>query len=134
MAPDPLDQRAIQNELGAALIQIHEDSYGVGAASTRVLVDGDAIVVFFDGLELQQNETLLIEGGFADSVLAQRSDFQRAIARVPRGGGKSQWLARRLLRQHHQAGTALLGRDLPRHAAASLRGTGSWRLSAWAAG
>lgn len=82
MAPDPLDQRAIQNELGAALIQIHEDSYGVGAASTRVLVDGDAIVVFFDGLELQQNEALLIEGGFADSVLAQRSDFQRAIEPV----------------------------------------------------
>jgi uncharacterized protein YbcI len=76
------DVRTIESELGAELLKIREDSYGKGAAATRVLVDGDAIVVFFDDLELQQNERLLIEGGFADSVLTQRSDFQRAIEPV----------------------------------------------------
>jgi uncharacterized protein YbcI len=84
MASDPssLDAQAIKSELGAELMKIHKDSYGAGAASTWVLVDGDAIIVFFDGLELQQNEELLIEGGFGDSVVAQRSNFQRAIEPV----------------------------------------------------
>lgn len=84
MASDlpPLDAEAIASELGEELLKIHMDSYGVGAVSTKILVDGDAIVVFLDGLELQQNEKLLIQGGFADSVLAQRSDFQRAIEPV----------------------------------------------------
>lgn len=80
--PSPLDAEAIGNQLGAELLKIHEDSYGTGAVSTRALVDGDAIVVFLDGLELQQNEQLLIEGGFADSVLTQRSEFQQAIKPV----------------------------------------------------
>lgn len=80
--PSPLDAEAIENELGEELLKIHVDSYGVGAASTKVLVDGDAVVVFLDGLELQQSEMLLIQGGYADSVIAQRSDFQRAIEHV----------------------------------------------------
>jgi len=79
-----LDAEAIENELGEELLKIHVDSYGVGAASTKVLVDGDAIVVFLDDLELQQSEKLLIQGGYADSVIAQRSDFQRAIEPVYR--------------------------------------------------
>lgn len=84
MASDPsaLDAEAIASELGEELLKIHVDSYGVGAASTKVLVDDDAIVVFFDGLELQQSEKLLIQGGYAGSVIAQRSDFQRAIEHV----------------------------------------------------
>lgn len=80
--PSPLDAEAIESELGEELLKIHVDSYGVGAASTKVLIDGDAIVVFLDGLELQQSEKLLIQGGYADSVIAQRSDFQRAIEHV----------------------------------------------------
>lgn len=80
--PSPLDAEAIENELGEELLKIHVDSYGAGAASTKVLADGDAIVVFLDGLELQQSEKLLIQGGYADSVIAQRSDFQRAIEHV----------------------------------------------------
>jgi len=48
--PSPLDAEAIENELGEELLKIHVDSYGAGAASTKVFVDGDAIVVFLDGL------------------------------------------------------------------------------------
>jgi uncharacterized protein YbcI len=45
----------------------------------RVLADGDDIVVYLDGLELQRIEEFLIERGHADRVIEQRSHFQQAI-------------------------------------------------------
>ena len=79
---DAATSQTIERELAEALLQIHEDSYGKGAASVRVLTADDAIVVFFDGLELQQNEEFLIENGHGASVVAQRGEFQQAIGPV----------------------------------------------------
>ena len=38
--------QTIERELAEELLKIHEDSYGKGAASVRVLMEDDTIVVF----------------------------------------------------------------------------------------
>jgi uncharacterized protein YbcI len=77
---EALDPRVLEEGLGSQLLTILEDSYGgKGAKDVRVLTDGDDIVVYFDGLELQRIEEFLIESGHADRVIEQRSHFQQAI-------------------------------------------------------
>ena len=78
--PEGIDARALEEDLGSQLLTILEDSYGgKGAADVRVLADGDDIVVYLDGLELQRIEEFLIERGHADQVIEQRFHFQQAI-------------------------------------------------------
>jgi len=76
--PEPWTQE-IEAKLARELMAIHRDSYGKGAAEVGILVAEDAIVVFFDDLELQPNEEFLIDAGVADQVIETRRRFQQAI-------------------------------------------------------
>jgi uncharacterized protein YbcI len=68
-----------EDQLARDLLQIYEDSYGVGADVVKVLSDENAIVVFLDGLRLQRNEEFLVEQGQGDQVVQTRQQFQQAI-------------------------------------------------------
>ena len=73
------EDRVLEAELGAELVQLLLESYGTGAGDVRVLFGEDAVVAFFDDLELQKSEEFLIARGHEESVLAARSSFQQAI-------------------------------------------------------
>ena len=65
--------------LGAELLEIYRQSYGVGAAEVSVEISDRFVVFCFDGLELLPNEQILIEAGEVEAVREQRDRFQRAI-------------------------------------------------------
>lgn len=73
------DTTQVQDALAEEILQIHEDSYGKGAAEVTVLVNDNAIVVFLDDLELQRNEEFLMNSGQGDSVVQMRGMFQQEI-------------------------------------------------------
>ena len=61
-APDPAVSQ-VEAGLASELLKIHCDSYGKGAAQTRVPYFDDTIICFMDDLELLRSERLLIESG-----------------------------------------------------------------------
>src|SRR5438067_395672 len=65
--------------IAGELMEIHRDSYGVGAASVSVMIGDDAVVVFLDGIELPSSEQFLVDAGDGDAVIDFRSRYQRAI-------------------------------------------------------
>jgi uncharacterized protein YbcI len=71
---------AMEDEISREILAIHLDSYGRGAASVRVHVLDDLVVVLLDGLELQPSEEFLIAEGDSEAVITVRRQFQRAIA------------------------------------------------------
>lgn len=84
----------VEADIARELLAIHEDTYGASAEAVKVLLSEDAVVVIFDGLELQRSEEFLIESGRGDSVITVRGQFQQAIegtyrAAVERSTGRS---------------------------------------------
>jgi uncharacterized protein YbcI len=73
---DTTTERALAEEMQ----RIHKEAYGVTAATARVKILDDAIVVFLDDLELMPHEEFLIDAGKGDAVVEVRRQFQSAIA------------------------------------------------------
>jgi uncharacterized protein YbcI len=87
-------QEQVRDELALEIMRIHEESYGNGAETAKVLVSEDWVVVVLDGLELLPNEKFLVEHGKADTVTRVRTQYQRAIessfrAAVERATGRT---------------------------------------------
>jgi uncharacterized protein YbcI len=90
----PPSQEQIRDELAREILRIHEESYGNGAETAKVLVSEDWVVVMLDGLELLPNEKFLLENGKADTVTQVRTKYQHAIessfrAAVERATGRT---------------------------------------------
>src|SRR4051794_23188458 len=66
-------------ELAAELLRLLEESYGTAAGEVKVIFAEDALIVFFDDLELQRSEEFLIEQGHAETVISTRTMYQQAI-------------------------------------------------------
>ena len=75
----PTSVAAMEEEISREILAIHLDSYGHGAASIRVHVLDDLVVVLLDGLELQPNEEFLIGKGRSEAVTTVRNQYQQAI-------------------------------------------------------
>ena len=69
----------LELELAAELLRIHEESYGKGAASTRVHYLQDTVICLLDGLELLPNEQFLVNAGHGAGVIDVRHHYQQAI-------------------------------------------------------
>ena len=76
--PDPAVSQ-VEAGLASELLKIHCDSYGKGAAQTRVHYFDDTIICFMDDLELLPSERFLIESGEGDAVTEVRSRYQASI-------------------------------------------------------
>ena len=75
--PDSID--AVAAAISEELVQIHEESYGVGVHQVRTHVLDDAVLVILD-VELTTAEKTLMSGGSASAVRVQREAFQAVIA------------------------------------------------------
>jgi uncharacterized protein YbcI len=69
----------IRDELAVEIMRIHEESYGNGAQTAKVMVSEDWVAVILDDLELMPNEKFLVENGRADIVTQVRTQYQHAI-------------------------------------------------------
>ena len=76
------DLQAAKSELAAEVLDIHLDSYGVGADSVEVLIEENSAVVMLDGLQLQRVEQFLVDDGRPDSVIQLRTEYQRLMETV----------------------------------------------------
>jgi uncharacterized protein YbcI len=91
---EPPSDQEVLDELARDILQIHEESYGKGAATPLAILQGDWVVVVLDGLELLPNEKFMIENGQGDTVKQVRSQYQVAIqstftAAVERATGRT---------------------------------------------
>jgi uncharacterized protein YbcI len=73
------DDEAIESELAEELLRLLHESYGTGAGSVHAVFSEEAVVVFFDDLELQKSEQFLVDQGHGESVVTTRSMYQQAI-------------------------------------------------------
>jgi uncharacterized protein YbcI len=61
------------------MVQLHKEFYGRGPEKAKTYYNGDLVVVLMRGGFTRVEETLLQEGR-GDSVIQQRSDFQKVMA------------------------------------------------------
>lgn len=86
------DAASAGTQIGAEILDVHENSYGTSAGSVSVhLMDG-LVVVLLDDIDFSLAERTLIDGGHKETVLRMRGAFQQAIeptfkAIVERGTG-----------------------------------------------
>jgi uncharacterized protein YbcI len=76
---DEFDIKENEGALAEEMLRLHEEAYGKGASEARILSDENTIVVILDGLELQRSEEFLIDAGYGDRVIQNRTLFQQAI-------------------------------------------------------
>jgi uncharacterized protein YbcI len=63
------------------ILDIHQETHGVGADETRAEFFGEStLVVFLQGLELLPNEEFLISQGESEAVMNARSRYQEAVS------------------------------------------------------
>ena len=77
--PESPTAERIEEEVRREILALHLESYGRGAASVKVYLLEDLVVVLLEGLELQPNEEFMIENGYRDAVVSTRDQFQKAI-------------------------------------------------------
>lgn len=73
------DQQGARQQIAAEILEVHENSYGVGAEKAVVHFLEDLVMVWIDQIELSIAERTLIDGGHSESVLRTRAAFQEAI-------------------------------------------------------
>lgn len=76
---DISDTELVEHELAAELLRIHEETYGKGAATTRVHYLQDTVICLLDKLELLPNEQFLVNAGHGAGVVDVRTQYQQAI-------------------------------------------------------
>jgi uncharacterized protein YbcI len=69
----------VREEISIEILQIHEESYGRGAARAEVMLAEGFVVVVLDDIELLPNEQFLVENGEHETVMQVRTNYQRAI-------------------------------------------------------
>ena len=69
----------IRGNVSRRMVQLHKEFYGRGPEKAKTYYSGDLVVVLMRGGFTRVEETLLQEGR-GESVLQQRSDFQKVMA------------------------------------------------------
>jgi uncharacterized protein YbcI len=69
----------LRGNVSRRMVQLHKEFYGRGPEKAKTYYNGDLVVVLMRGGFTRVEETLLQEGR-GDSVIQQRSDFQKVMA------------------------------------------------------
>jgi uncharacterized protein YbcI len=77
--PERPSDEQVREEISTEILQIHEESYGRGAARAEVMLAEGFVVVVLDDIELLPNEQFLVENGKHEAVLQVRTNYQQAI-------------------------------------------------------
>jgi uncharacterized protein YbcI len=70
---------AMQTEIAAEVLRVHEENYGTGASNVDVHLVGDIVLVVLD-VDLTTAERTLMTSGHVEAVKKTRESFQQAIA------------------------------------------------------
>jgi uncharacterized protein YbcI len=77
--PEPGASAAeVREEICREFLEVHTESYGTGAETIQVILDGDVVVVVLD-VELTPAERTLLDAGQDEAVTAMRESYQVAI-------------------------------------------------------
>ena len=68
-----------RGQIAGEVLEVHQNSYGAGAAKVTVHILDDAVFVILDELELMPAEKTLLEAGHHETVGDLRAAFQTSI-------------------------------------------------------